>query len=48
MKKFTVAFMVFLMALSLSACAEKYSKGGSQMKVKCPACGYEFETNEAR
>lgn len=48
MKKLTVVFMTLLLALSLSACSKKYSEGGSQMKVKCPACGYEFETREAR
>lgn len=48
MKKFTVALMVLMMALSFSACSQKkYSEGGSQMKVKCPACGYEFETETA-
>ena len=48
MKKFNVVFMVLLMAFSLSACTQKYSEGGSQLKVKCPACGYEFETKDAR
>ena len=48
MKKLTVVLTTLLLAFSLSACTQKYSEGGSQLKVKCPACGYEFETKEAR
>lgn len=46
MKKFTVTLLVLVMALSFSACSQKYSEGGERLKVKCPACGYEFETKE--
>jgi hypothetical protein len=48
MRKFTVILLVLAMALSFSACSRKYSEGGERLKVKCPACGYEFETREAR
>ncbi len=40
MKKLIVLLMVSV--LSLSACAG-VSKNGEQARVKCPACGYEFE-----
>jgi len=39
MKKLVLLAMVAMLALSLSACAQKGSK---EVKVKCPACGYEF------
>ena len=48
MKRLTVVLLVLLMGLIFSACSQKYSEGGSQLKVKCPACGYEFETKDAR
>ncbi len=44
MKKFAAVLMILLFAFSFSACSKTYSKGGSKLKVKCPACGYEFET----
>jgi len=42
MKKLAALALTVMLALSLAACAT--SKGGGTMKVKCPACGYEFET----
>ena len=43
MKNFVLLTTVFMVA-SLSACA---TTGGSDgMKVKCPACGHEFPTND--
>ncbi len=44
MKKSAIILLVLVMAVSLSACSKTYSKGGSQLRVKCPSCGYEFET----
>ncbi|MBE0597032.1 MAG: hypothetical protein IH614_07175 [Desulfuromonadales bacterium] len=44
MKKTAASVVALLMTFSLAACAGSYSTGGSQLKVKCPACGYEFET----
>lgn len=41
MKKLVSLALVSLLALSLSACATM--KGGEASRVKCPACGYEFE-----
>lgn len=40
MKKLVTLLMVTVLAISLSACAT--TKGGTT-KIKCPACGYEFE-----
>ncbi len=42
MKKMVSVLLVAMFALSFAACApmEKDEK----IKVKCPACGYEFET----
>lgn len=42
MKKLMTLVMVTMLALSISACATM--KGGEKARVKCPACGYEFET----
>ncbi len=39
MKKLVTFTMIALFAVSLVACAQS---GGKQVKVKCPACGYEF------
>ncbi len=39
MKKIASVALIAVMALSLAACAQSGSK---QIKVKCPACGYEF------
>jgi len=41
MKKLLILVVVGLMALSLSACVKKADAG--KTRVKCPACGYEFE-----
>ncbi|BCR03050.1 hypothetical protein DESUT3_01190 [Desulfuromonas versatilis] len=41
MKKLITLVLVSMLALSLSACAT--TKGGDKARVKCPACGYEFE-----
>ena len=41
MKKLMTLMMVAVMAFSLSACAGMQKK--EQARVKCPACGYEFE-----
>ncbi|WP_172399623.1 hypothetical protein [Geothermobacter hydrogeniphilus] len=41
MKKFAALILTVMLALSLAACAT--TKGGENMKVKCPACGYQFE-----
>ena len=41
MKKLITMMMVALMALSLVACAG--TKGDDKVRVKCPACGYEFD-----
>ncbi len=41
MKKLMTLMMVAVMAFSLSACAGMQKK--EQTRVKCPACGYEFE-----
>jgi hypothetical protein len=42
MKKLITLLMISVFALSLSACAG-VSQKGEQARVKCPACGYEFE-----
>lgn len=47
MKLVAASLAALLMVLSISACSNLYSTGGSKLKVKCPACGYEFETKEA-
>jgi len=41
MKKLAALSVIAMLALSLGACAG--TKSGGTMKVKCPACGYEFE-----
>jgi Flp pilus assembly protein TadD len=41
MKKLVSAALVIMMALSLVACAG--TGGGEKARVKCPACGYEFD-----
>jgi len=42
MKKLISFAMVAMLALSLTACAGMGKK--ESMRVKCPACGYEFQT----
>jgi formate dehydrogenase maturation protein FdhE len=39
MKKLVSLLMVGVLALSLAACAT----GKDKVRVKCPACGYEFD-----
>ena len=41
MKKLVSVALVIMMALSLAACAGK--AGDEKVRVKCPACGYEFD-----
>lgn len=41
MKKAISFVLVAMLALSISACGTM--KSGETMKVKCPACGYEFD-----
>lgn len=41
MKKLIVVALVAMLALSMGACAGKMKK--ETTKVKCPACGYEFD-----
>ena len=40
MKKLVLLLSAVFMVASLSACATM--SGGDDMKVKCPACGHEF------
>ena len=41
MKKLLSIALVAMMTLSLVACAG--TGGGDKVRVKCPACGYEFD-----
>ena len=41
MKKLVSLVLVAMFALSMSACATMGKK--EPVKVKCPACGYEFQ-----
>lgn len=41
MKTLISTALVVLMTLSLVACAG--TGGGDKVRVKCPACGYEFD-----
>ena len=40
MKKFAALFLASIIIIGLTACAGSTHKGA---RVKCPACGYEFE-----
>lgn len=42
MKKFFALLTVVALAFTLTACAA--TSAGDGMKVKCPACGHEFNT----
>lgn len=42
MKKLISLLLLSLFALSVTACAPMGQKG-EKTRVKCPACGYEFE-----
>jgi uncharacterized lipoprotein YmbA len=41
MKKLVSLLMMAVLALSLAACAA--TGGKDKVRVKCPACGYEFD-----
>jgi hypothetical protein len=41
MKKVVSIALVLMMALSIAACTGK--SGDATARVKCPACGYEFD-----
>ncbi|MDO3378348.1 hypothetical protein [Geoalkalibacter halelectricus] len=41
MKKLMTLIMASMIAVSFAACAPM--KADEQVRVKCPACGYEFE-----
>ncbi len=41
MKKVFAGVLTVMMVLSLVACAG--TKGDQKVRVKCPACGYEFD-----
>lgn len=41
MKKFVTWLLVSLFALSVAACAPAEKQ--SYLRLKCPACGYEFD-----
>ncbi|MDW7644054.1 MAG: hypothetical protein SCI25_03325 [Desulfuromonadales bacterium] len=43
MKKLIAMVLVTLFALSLGACAKQTTS--EPVKVKCPACGYEFQAH---
>lgn len=45
MKKLLVLLTAVLLTVSLSACATTGAKG---TKVKCPACGYEFNPDAGK
>ncbi len=42
MKRLATLFAAVLLAASLAGCATP-AKSGDDVRVKCPACGYEFE-----
>ena len=42
MKKLLILLSAIFLVVSLSACAASSPQGG--MKVKCPACGHQFDT----
>ena len=43
MKKFAALSLATLLLISLAACAG--SSAQSDIRVKCPACGYEFNAD---
>lgn len=43
MKKLVYWAIISAFALSLMACAGS-TMGGESIKIKCPSCGYEFDT----
>jgi hypothetical protein len=42
MKKLAYLLVAILLSVSLTACAT--TSGSEPVKVKCPACGYEFDS----
>lgn len=44
MKKLVALSLATFLLISLTACAGSTAKQGA--RVKCPACGYEFEPSE--
>lgn len=46
MKKALSVLLIGLFALSLAACAQ--NAGDEKTRVKCPACGYEFDVPAER
>jgi len=46
MRKVISVLLLGMLALSLAACAQK--AGSEKVRVKCPACGYEFEVPAER
>lgn len=42
MKRLTAFVAAVLLAMSVAGCATS-AKSGEDARVKCPACGYEFE-----
>lgn len=46
MQKVLSALLIGMLALSLVACAQK--AGSEKTRVKCPACGYEFDVPAER
>ena len=43
MKKMISLLLLTLFAASLTACAPMSKQGQEETRVKCPACGYEFQ-----
>lgn len=43
MKKSLSLLMLIVLAVSLSACTPA-KEGKSYQRIKCPSCGYEFES----
>jgi len=45
MKKFFILSAAALLMFTLTACAG--SNAGKDVRVKCPACGYEFDVDSS-
>jgi len=45
MKKLVSLGLIAMFVMTLAACAT--TKNGEKVRVKCPACGYEFEYNQS-
>jgi len=46
MKKVSAVILSLLLVMSLAACAK--TMDGEKARVKCPACGYEFDVPAER